>query len=644
MASNLIATRVAEFLANHAPFKFMTSDERLTLAINIEIQHYDTNEVLFEAGQIPTEFIYIVREGAMKIVKSEDELVDVCDVGDLFGVRALFDSGNYQAAAVAKEECLIYAVPVLIFRKIMEQNSRVLLFFTAGFASGVDVRKRKLKDTAEGSATLKDKNPKSNLFQLSQAIKINPERQLIKTVKTSTIQATALLMREHRVGSCIIVNSLNHPIGIITDTDLRNKVATGDFSIDTPIGDVMSQPVKTIPTTISVAECLIQMLRKNAHHLCVTEDGTPHSEAIGMVSDHDLLLTQSNNPAVIYKHIRKVKTLEQLIEVHDKLKLIMQKYLEQEIAIPYLCNIVNELRDAILRKAIRIAEKQLLAENKQPSGSYCWWSLGSGARNEQLLVTDIDSAILFEPSSVQHLEKDRAYFLELATLALNTMYELGYKQDPADILANNPEWCLSLSEWEAKFQKWISVPDEMNLMYSTIFFDFRPITGATELSQKASKYLVELIQAKRSFLNFLAQNALKNPPPIGFFRNVIIEKSGEHKNEFDLKLRAMLPLADAARVLSLDYGIQGENNTVNRYRKLKELDVQHADLYEDAAHAYELLIRFRAESGVAQNDSGRYIKLEEMGKLEKQMLKNTFKPITELQDFIKSKYQLKLMS
>lgn len=639
MASNLIATRVAEFLALHAPFKFMTNDERLTLAINIEIVHIDANETLFEAGQIPTDFIYVVREGAVKIVKNSEELVDVCDVGDVFGVRALFDSGNYQAAAVAKEECLIYAVPVLIFRKIMDQNNRVLLFFTAGFASGVDVRKRKLKDTAEGSVTLKDKSTKSNLFQLSQSIKINPEKQLIKTVESASIQETALLMREHRVGSCIIVNELNYPIGIITDTDLRNKVATGDYSIEMAIGEVMSKPVKTIPTTISVAECLIQMLRKNAHHLCVTIDGTPNSEAIGMVSDHDLLLTQSNNPAVIYKQIRKVKTLEQLQEVHEKLQLIMAKYLEQEIAIPYLCNIVNELRDAILRKAIRMAEKQLLAAGKKPSGSYCWWSLGSGARNEQLLVTDIDSAILFQPASAEFLELDRAYFLELATMALNTMYELGYKQDPADILANNPKWCLSIQEWESKFQRWVAIPDEQNLMYSTIFFDFRPISGEVDLSNKVSEFLVHQIQSKRGFLNFLAQNALKNPPPIGFFRNVLIEKSGEHKNEFDLKLRAMLPLADAARVLSLDYGIQGENNTVNRYRKLKELDTQHADLFEDAAHAYELLIRFRAESGVAQNDSGRYIKLEEMGKIEKQMLKNTFKPITELQDFLKSKYQ-----
>ena len=43
-----------------------------------------------------------------------------------------------------------------------------------------------------------------------------------------------------------------------------------------------------------------------------------------------------------------------------------------------------------------------------------------------------------------------------------------------------------------------------------------------------------------------------------FFRNLVLEKNGEHKDSFDIKLRAMMPLADAARVLILQHRLEGE--------------------------------------------------------------------------------------
>jgi CBS domain-containing protein len=68
--------------------------------------------------------------------------------------------------------------------------------------------------------------------------------------------------------------------GIITDKDLRSKIA-GMFAVNTTADQIMSAPVITVPVNRSVAEIQL-MMQHNIGHLCVTSDGTPESEIIGL--------------------------------------------------------------------------------------------------------------------------------------------------------------------------------------------------------------------------------------------------------------------------------------------------------------------------------------------------------------------------
>ena len=44
----------------------------------------------------------------------------------------------------------------------------------------------------------------------------------------------------------------------------------------------------------------------------------------------------------------------------------------------------------------------------------------------------------------------------------------------------------------------------------------------------------------------MAADTLRNPQPLGFFRNFVLENDGEHKDSFDIKNRALEPYIDAA--------------------------------------------------------------------------------------------------
>jgi CBS domain-containing protein len=164
-----------------------------------------------------------------------------------------------------------------------------------------------------------------------------------------------------------------------------------------------------------------------------------------------------------------------------------------------------------------------------------------------------------------------------------------------------------------------------------------------ELAEKMALHIYDLVEEKKIFLNYLAQNALLNPPPLGFFRNFVVEKSGQHRDKFDIKLRAMMPLADAARLLILSYRMVGINNTFKRYEKLAELEPHNRDTFLEAGKAYEIFTRIRVIEGLKSGDSGRFIHPEALGKLQRQLLKNAFIPIDDIQKIIRVRFQLELL-
>jgi CBS domain-containing protein len=106
---------------------------------------------------------------------------------------------------------------------------------------------------------------------------------------------------------CVLVVQDKFPVGIVTDTDIRTKVATGRFAIDVSIDKIMSSPVITVPENVSLAEAQLLLLKHNVSHLCVTQDGSDKSVIKGVIREHDLILAQASNPGVLIKEIKRAQ-------------------------------------------------------------------------------------------------------------------------------------------------------------------------------------------------------------------------------------------------------------------------------------------------------------------------------------------------
>ncbi len=638
---NVIPTRVFDFLSQYPPFSLLERDFLMEVSENVVIKYFPTDTTIFSQNEPTIPFIYIVREGAVQLLREEDDghiLVDQCDEGDVFGIRPLLAEQPYALTARTVEESLVYAISTEGLRPVLEKNPRVAWYLAQNFAAGVRNRmdpqkKGRIFITPEAMANMAE--------PLAEVKSINYSKEPVTCKPNTKIQKAAKIMRKRKVGSIIVVDKQKHPVGILTDRDLRNRVVTGDFGIDLQVSSIMSSPVRTVPPQLTVADVQIAMIRGKIHHLCLTEDGTRNSKIVGVISEHDLLVVQGNNPAVFIRELSRGRSGKELRLIREKAENLLGDYLRQEVSIDFIAGVMTEVNDELITRTIELALAEMKAEGKKkPDVTWCWLGLGSEGRGEQLLRTDQDNALVFENVPAEDYEAVKSYFLDLSGRVTTILHEAGFAYCPGDMMASNPAWCKSIDEWKKQFSEWITQPSAENIMYSSIFFDYRPIYGQKELAEQLSEHIFKEIERQSLFLSFLARGALQNPPPLTFFRNFMVERSGEHKDDFDIKARAMMPLADAARCLILEAKMPSINNTFHRFQKLAELEEKNRELYLQAADAYETLVRYRAMQGLRNKNSGRYFRPSELSKMERMNLRNTFEPIRELQLLLKVRFRL----
>ncbi|WPR74876.1 DUF294 nucleotidyltransferase-like domain-containing protein [Algoriphagus sp. NG3] len=642
--ANVIVNRVAEFLKRFPPFSFLGQAELEKIASSVEIQFLIKGETLFRQGDPPRPHFFILKEGEIHLTEShttEEEIKEYLDEGDVFGVLALLGKRPYVLNAKINQDSLIYAIPVQVFEEVLQTNNRVALYFAAGFASGQVVVRQDLSQGQKARGVLKSESRDNSLLIFSDQSEVKISYDVLTCDASHSVQEAAQLMVEADVSSIVIVDHSFSPIGIITDKDLRSNVIAKALPLSTSVSKVMAYPVVTRKKTSGFSDLYLTMIKNRLHHLVLTEDGSDQTKVCGILSDHDVLVSMGNSPAVLIHSLLNTQDVKEISAIRNRAGKMLAYYLENEVAMDFVASVMTEINDVIIQRAIKIAEESLESEYPQmQSIRYCFLTLGSEGREEQLLITDQDNALVYEnvdePLKLQAAE----YFLKLGTKVVEILIACGFAPCPGDIMASNPKWVQPLSRWQQYFAGWILTPTQEALLSASIFFDFRAVSGSKSLSEELSVFIYDSLRKKPVFLNFLAQNTLSTPPPLGFFRNFVVEKSGQHRDQFDIKARAIRPLVDLARLLTLSHAVIGVNNTFKRFERLGELEPNYKELFSQAAKAFEILIRIRAIEGLKYDNDGRFIKPESLGKLQRQLLKNTFVPIDELQDIVKVRFQL----
>ena len=84
--------------------------------------------------------------------------------------------------------------------------------------------------------------------------------------------AVARLMRDHGVGSVVIVDPEGSPVAMVTDRDLAVRVMAGDGTNDAPVADHASRPLITGEPDMELDEAAALMVTHRVRRLPVVKD------------------------------------------------------------------------------------------------------------------------------------------------------------------------------------------------------------------------------------------------------------------------------------------------------------------------------------------------------------------------------------
>lgn len=633
---NTIAEHIADFLKEHAPFDNLTFQELSQIALSIRVMNLEKNAMLFKNNDELHDCFYVVANGAINlsvIADAEETLLNKCHVGDIFGLRPFFAKNNYTMTAKAREESILYAIPIAVFRPFVANNSDVLNFLLENFAANT----RHTRDNNYKTKSTPDNafytDPQSEM-QYIQNLTYNTAP--ITAASTISVKDAAFLMVESIVNNVILCDDAGFPIGIVTEADMATKIATGRIPITATVANIMSSPVVTVIENVSLAEAQLLMIKHDVTHLCVTKDGTTKSVVKGVISEHDLIAAQASNPGVLIKEIKRSQVAKDLKQIRDRLSDLIQNSIQKNIPISHISNIANEINLAIIRRAVELS----ILDLGSPPARFAWLSIGSQGRKEQLLLTDQDSILIFEDVAADKYRDVKDYFLNLAKKTTGILEKVGYEYCPNGHMGSNMLWCKSLTDWTKQYNSWMNTPGESSNDLSSIFFDYQIVFGESKIQEALENIIYKNALNNTLFFDFLGNDALKKNSPLSFFKKFILEEEGENKEKFDIKTRALMPLIDGARLLILSNDIKGINNTYLRFKQLAITDIKNADIYLNCAEAFLTLSKYRTLEGIKNDDSGQFINIQELSKIDREKLKNALAPMRELEELIKSKFQL----
>ncbi len=631
---NSLANNMVDFLLNYEPFKSVDYIDLQEIAGQSEIIYLQKNDILFEINNSLHKFFYIVNSGVIHLTKNidaEDVLITKCYKGSIFGLRPFFAKNNYSLSSVANEDTIIFALPIVLFKPILAKYSDVIDYFLEIFSN-------QTKTTGENYQTLKAINDiqthtESTDYSYFQELEYD-KNPLLLPMNTSILKI-AQEMTEHNKTYALITNN-SRLTGIVTDTDFRKKIAFGLDNFKNDATKIMNTHFETVEDTISVAGAQLLLLKNESSILCITEDGTENSKIKGVITERDIIKSQSNNPGVLLDEIKKTKDFEELNYIHTKYRFVIQNSVTKNLPIFHINNTASEILFSLLNKIVLLA----IEKTGIPPTQFSFLALGSQGRKEQLLVTNQNNILVFEDVAPEKYREVKFYFVQLAKLINAEIDKLGYYSNENEIIASNLKWTKSYTETISLYNSWIKTPGEKNNDYDGIFFDFELIYGDQKIKDNLEIAVFQSLKNNTIFFDFAGNLLLKNPYPLTFFKKFSVDEDGNFKDMFNLKQKGIQFYVDFTRLIALSFGLKGINNTFLRLKQLALLDKKHSELYTDLADNYIKLVEFRTKEGVMNDNNGAYIKVDELTKPEKEELKKCLQSIDDMVDLIKDKFKL----
>jgi CBS domain-containing protein len=441
------------------------------------------------------------------------------------------------------------------------------------------------------------------------------------------------LMRRANVGSVVITTPDGAPEGIFTERDLLRIAAEGELDVGAPVARFMTLNPIGLADSASAYDAALVMARHGIRHVLVMSRG----ELKGVVSERSLFALQWRSLRHVIHAVQVAENLPGLKRAALGIGELAHSMLEQGIDAEHLTQFISMLNDRLAQRIVALeAPRHGLA-----GLAWCWMALGSEGRQEQTLSTDQDNAIIFEARPSQPAEEVRARLLPFGSAVNEVLDACGFPLCRGNVMAGNPECCLSAGEWRDRFTDWVRNPDPRALLNASIYFDFRPLAGEGALADALREWLRDLVKGDERFLKTLALNALESSVPLGFFGTLVTGGEGADAGTIDLKTQGTRAITDAGRIYALGSGVDATNTAARLRGASRALGMVKTEVEAIVEAFYHLLLlRLRKQlAGGAAGGAPNRVAPRDLNEFDRRMLKESLRQARRLQQRLALDYR-----
>ena len=611
---------IVEFLLTYPPFSALSRAEVESAAACAEIEFHLAGTEIFSQGAQPS-VLRVIRAGAVEIVH-DGRVLDLIGIGEMFGHASMLSGLPTGFAARAAEDTLTYRIPADVAYRLLGQPATLRYVTRSLLQDRYGIR--------QGRATDLDRN------HLSQPVGSLLRSPAVLCAPDTPIRDVAREMSSR--GATAVLVDVGSSLGILTDRDLRSRVLAVGLSPDTPVSQAMTVPAETVPADRLAGEVLLDMLDRGFRHFPVL---SPTGEVLGVIGDSDLVEVQTHSSLSLRRAIARAGDVAELAHAAADLRPMIVSMHRANVAPLDIEAVFSIVSDALTRRALEFAA----AEIGQPPVPFAWLALGSQARREAVPSSDLDSAVAFMKPDDPNLEVDdaiRPYFSDLATRATEILVACGFHPDTHRTSASDPLFVRSLDSWQKAVRSWLDDPtQDKALVLTSILADSRPVFGA-----RVGESLATTLRPARehpNLLRMLARFSLSHRPPTGFLGGLVVEHSGEHRGQLDLKEGGALPIVSLARWAGLAAGVLCAS-TPERLRAASDAGVLVPTAADTLIESFELVSELRLEHQVAQLIAGTepddFLDPSELSGLTRSYLKEAFRAVATVQQTISSDMSL----
>jgi CBS domain-containing protein len=420
---------------------------------------------------------------------------------------------------------------------------------------------------------------------------------------------------------------------------LSDRVASGELPLTTPAARLMTPLVDVLPPGLRAGVYLTRMLELQVEHLVLTEGGRRSGPALGVLARRDLTRIEAAAPLAIVEDMSRAGGIYELSTFLKQGQAFIAGGLTDADALRWLAPMATALYAAALRRVVLLVEGALVAEGHQvPDLKHCWVFFGAAGRGELTTLYDLDHGLIYDEPEPDQRRAARSYFLELGRRVSAALAACGFVSSAKGIVSGHPSACRSINEWEIGFSHWMREPIESGVYRATSFFDMRPVQGDCTLVTRLEQHIRAEKERNPGFVPLLVADSMANLPPLTFFRGLVIDDDGRYNETLDVQRATLQPIADIARALVLDAGLQRYVGTLDRLQAVAPENEAAEELITETIAAFRNALYHRTRTGLTVHSDGSQVEPAKLTRLEQNLLKSGFRTVLRLMEYTGRRY------